>query len=317
MEESSAPCGAAHREHPWGPIVVNRPASAERPTLKVVAFNARGGGSLDKIATLLRRPPLDSPDVILLSEMDWRMRRSGRHQAAAELAADLGMSFAYLGEFGIPLPQGEPVSFMGNAILSNRPLAEVRAVPLAKTLTRRRIRLLLGAPAGLAAKVLLNRRPLTLGVAHLNSRWNPSGRELQIRQYLKGFPAGAAIIGGDFNTTTADLGSLTSFIKVMALSVLQPQRFRNPRKWEPLFELLDKAGFDTAGANVDGIPTFAPSRLVPPMIRPKLDWLAVRGLKTIPGSAAVVPARMSFLAPRFSDHDFIVCSVENINSGAR
>ena len=187
----------------------------------------------------------------------------------------------------------------------------MRALPLSKTLTRRRFRRLQGAPAGLAAKVLVNRRPLGLGIAHLNSRWNPSGRELQIRQYLDGFPAGgAAILGGDFNTTTVELSSPASFIKVLALSLLQPHRFRNPQRWEPLFERLREAGFDTAGANVNGAPTFTPTRLVPPIVRPKLDWLALRGVKAVAGSAAVVPARMSWFSPRLSDHDFIMCVVQ-------
>lgn len=310
MEESAAAFGAAHSAHPWGPIVVNRPAHAEGRLLKVVAFNAHGGGSLDKISIVLRRPPLNYPDIILLSEMDWRTSRSGRRETAAELAADLGMSFAYVGEFGFPRPEGAPVSFVGNAILSNRPLADVRVLPMENKLSRRRIRRLVGAPAGLVAQVLVNRRPLALGITHLNSRWNPGGRELQMRQYLEGFPAGAAIVGGDFNTTTVDLGSRASLIKVMALFLLQHYRFRNPQKWEPLFERLREAGFNTAGANVSGTATFTPSRLVPSIVRPKLDWLALRGLKPIAGSAAVVPARISLFAPRFSDHDFIMCIVE-------
>jgi len=132
-----------------------------------------------------------------------------------------------------------------------------------------------------------------------------------MRQYLEGFPAGAAaIIGGDFNTTTVNLGSRVSFIKVMALFLLQSYRFRNPQKWEPLFERLREAGFDTAGANVSGTATFTPSRLVPPIVRPKLDWLALRSLKPLAGSAMVVPPRISLFAPRFSDHDFIMCMVE-------
>jgi len=310
MEKSAAAFGAVQSAYAWGPIVVNRPACAERRLLKVVAFNARGGGSLDKISIVLRRPPLNYPDIILLSEMDWRTSRSRWRETPAELAAELGMSFAYIGEFGFPRPEGEPVSFVGNAILSNRPLADVRVLPLTNKLARRRIRRLLGAPAGLVAKVLVNRRPLALGIAHLNSRWNPKGRESQMRQYLDGFPTGAAIVGGDFNTTTIDLSSRASFIKVMALVILQRYRFRNPQKWEPLFEHLREAGFNTAGANVSETATFTPSRLVPPIVRPKLDWLALRGLKPIAGSAAVVPARMSLFAPRFSDHDFIMCIVE-------
>jgi hypothetical protein len=157
----------------------------------------------------------------------------------------------------------------------------------------------------------VNRRPLTLGIAHLNSRWHPSGRELQIRQFLDGFPAGgAAIVGGDFNTTTIQFRSTASLIKVLVLSLLQPRRFRYPQRWEPLFERLREAGFDVTGANVKGASTFTPTRLIPPIVRPKLDWLALRGLKPVAGSAAVVPPRMSLFSPRFSDHDFIMCVVE-------
>jgi len=311
MEESAGVIRAAPNSHPWGPVVVNRPAGAERRRLKLVAFNARSGRSLERITRLLRRPPLANPDIILLSEMDWRMRRSDRRETAAELAADLRMSFAYIGEFAQQPREGDPVSFVGNAILSNWPLADVRVLPLAKSLGRRRRLFRLGAPAGLVAKVTVNRRLLALGVVHLNSRCNPGGRELQMRQYLDGFPIGVpAIIGGDFNTTTVELSSPASFIKVMALSLLRPNRFRNPQRWEPIFERLREAGFDIAGANVSGMPTFSPSRFVPPNVRPKLDWLALRGVKPVAGSAAVVPARMSPFSPRFSDHDFIMCVVE-------
>jgi hypothetical protein len=132
-----------------------------------------------------------------------------------------------------------------------------------------------------------------------------------MKQFLEGFPAGAAaIIGGDFNTTTVDLGSRAALIKASALSLLQRHRFRNPQKWEPLFERLRAAGFKIGGANASGKATFTPSRLIPPIVRPKLDWLALRGLKPVVGSAMVVPARTSLLASRFSDHDFIMCTVE-------
>ena len=311
MESAAALVSATADSHPWGPVVVNRPAASDRRLLKVVAFNARSGYALDRISKSLRTPPLSQPDIVLLSEMDWLMRRSGRRKTAAELAAHLGMSFAYIGEFGIQRRGGGPVSFLGSAILSNWPLSDVRVLPLAKTFTRRRILRLLGGPAGLAAKITLNRRSVVLGVAHLNSRWNPAGRELQMRQLLDGFPSGTpAILGGDFNTTTVELRSPAAFIKVMAMILLRPHRFRHPQRWEPLFERLCEAGFDTAGVNVTGAATFAPSRLVPPILRPKLDWLAIRGLKPVPGSAAVIPARMSSLSPRFSDHDFITCTVE-------
>jgi len=44
-------------------------------------------------------------------------------------------------------------------------------------------------------------------------------------------------------------------------------------------------------------------------MRPKLDWIALRGIAALPGSAAVVPARNSIWSARFSDHDFITCEI--------
>jgi endonuclease/exonuclease/phosphatase family metal-dependent hydrolase len=311
MDEPVAAHADRAARHTWEPVMLNRPPLAERRVLKVVAFNAKSGRFITEIVQRLRRPPLDEADVILLSELDWRLRRSGRREVAAELAAELAMSFAYFGEFAIRPAVGAPVSFIGNAILSSRPLSDVRALPLSSFFLRRRVRRLLGAPAGISARIVVNGRPIALGIAHLNSRWNPSGRESQMTQYLRGFPKdGRAVIGGDFNTTTVDLRSPASFIKVTALCLMQPGRFRYPQRWEPLFERLSRAGFEIDGANANGKSTFTPGRLIPPVLRPKLDWLALRGLKPVPGSAAVVPARTSPLSKRFSDHDFVTCQVQ-------
>jgi endonuclease/exonuclease/phosphatase family metal-dependent hydrolase len=311
MEDPAAAFAEERPAHAAGPIVVNRPARGEQQLLKVVAFNAQGGGSLKEIVERLRRPPLNRPDVILLSEMDWRMRRSGGRETAAELAAELALSFAYVGEFGMRRAAGEPGSFIGNAILSSRPLTEVRALPMPRMFSGRRVRRMFGTPAGLAATIVVNRRPISLGIAHLNSRWNPAGRALQMTQYLEAFPSdGAAIIGGDFNTTTWDLRSPAALIKVAALSLIGFRRFRYPQKWEPLFERLRQIGFETRGANLCGRPTFTPSGFIPSFVRPKLDWLALRQLRPVIGSAAVVPARRAPWRRRFSDHDFIMCLVQ-------
>jgi endonuclease/exonuclease/phosphatase family metal-dependent hydrolase len=291
--------------------VVNRTARAERPQLKIVAFNAQGGRNLPEIIGALRRSPLDGADVVLVCEADWRIRRSDRREVAAELAAALQMSFAYFGEFAIPAAAGEPIAFLGNAILSSQPLSDVRVSPLDNLFIRRRMRRLHGAPAGISARIAMKRGTITLGIAHLNSRWNPAGRALQMSQYLEGFPReGAAIIGGDLNSTTLDLRSPALMTKALGLCLLHPRRLRYPQIFEPLFAHLAKTGFEVDGANANGKGTFAPTRFIPPLMRPKLDWIALRGLKPVSGSAAVVPARASLLSRRFSDHDFVTCVVD-------
>ncbi len=90
---------------------------------------------------------------------------------------------------------------------------------------------------------------------------------------------------------------------------LQPRRLRYPERFEPLFEHLRRAGFAIEGANVAGKPTFTFHRAIPPLLRPKLDWIALRELQPVPRSARVITARSSFFAPRVSDHDFVMCEV--------
>jgi endonuclease/exonuclease/phosphatase family metal-dependent hydrolase len=294
----------------FDPIVVNRPARAARPALKVVAFNAHGGRSFDGILRCLRRAPLADADVILLSEADWGLRRSARREIASELAAELHMSFAYLGEFGFRRGESDIYAFTGNAILSSHPLADVRGVPLPNVRLNWRIRRLVGAPAGLTATITVNHRRITVGVVHMNSRWHPEGRAHQMAEFLAALPSeGPALVGGDWNTTTLDLGSSSALFTEGWRLLLQPARLRTPERYEPLFDRLAQAGFEVRDVNVARKPTFTFSRAIPPILRPKLDWIAHRELRPVPNTAAIIRAQPSLLSARVSDHDFVTCEV--------
>ena len=296
--------------HPITPIVRNRPAKAAGRTLKVVAFNAKGGVRVEGIIDCLRRPPLAHADVIMLCEADWNWRTNPR-QFPAEVAAALGLSFAYLGEFARPEPVGELRSLKGNAILCSQPLEAVYAVPIPNRYVHRRLRKMIGGPAGMVARAHFRGKALHFGVVHLNSRWDPAGRETQMHEYLSRFPPdGPAIIGGDFNTTTLGLPRRRSFAMAYLRLMMEPRRLSDPRRWETLFRRMEQAGFKVDGANAPGKRTFTYARVVPPFVRPNLDWIGLRGLEPVPGSPAAVPARTSFFSGRLSDHDFIVCEVK-------
>jgi hypothetical protein len=45
-------------------------------------------------------------------------------------------------------------------------------------------------------------------------------------------------------------------------------------------------------------------------MRPKLDWLAIRELRPIAGTAAVITPRSPSLMRRVSDHDFVTVELE-------
>jgi endonuclease/exonuclease/phosphatase family metal-dependent hydrolase len=317
VERQTASARIAEAGDPFEPIVVNRPAERLNSPFKVVAFNAWGCGKPDVVANLLCRPPLAGAAIILLSEADWGLRRSSGCKSAAEIAQRLGMSFAYSPEFAFRREEGEFTSFFGNAILAAAPLENVRFVPLQMVYDwtkRRKWKLAqgsvrLGQRGGVAAEINLNGRPLAVALAHLENRAAPEQRGQQMAQFLGALESGApAIIGGDLNTTTVDLRDWRNCAAALACMLIQPRRLRAPESYEPLFEVMAAEGFEYGQANARLKPTYALSGLLPRVLRAKLDWIALRGVRAVPGSAEVVPARRALR--RISDHDFIVCEFE-------
>jgi endonuclease/exonuclease/phosphatase family metal-dependent hydrolase len=302
----------------FAPIVVNRPARPLAGPLKVVAFNARGCEDPAAVAARLSQPPLAGAAIILASEMDWGLRRSGGRRTVADLAELLSMSFAFSPEFAFGRDPDNFRSFFGNAILSAAPLESVQVVPLPLLYdwTKKRLwgttpgTLRVGRRGGVTARTELAGRVLTPALLHLENRASPAGRAGQMRQFLGSLPAaGPTIIGGDLNTTTVDLLDWGDCARTLARLALEPRRLRRPQPYEPLFEILNQAGFKYDDANQPLESTFTLTTLIPPFMRPKLDWIALRELRALPGSARVVRASNGWLK-RISDHDFIVCDFE-------
>jgi endonuclease/exonuclease/phosphatase family metal-dependent hydrolase len=265
----------------------------------------------------LKRPALRDADVILLCEVNAGTNPSAGRDVAAEMAAMLGMSCVYGAEFGLSPPDGEIVSYMGNAILSSAPFEDVTAVALHRPRTplawpmrmRRWVRV--GTPTGLVTRVKFGGEDVTVGVAHLHSRCPPAERARQMATYLESFPtAGRAIFGGDLNTTTTELSTRALMRATAWQMIANPDRFRAPQAYEPLFEHLRAHGLEIDGANVPNRPTFTFSGLIPRSMRPKLDWLAVRDLRPVAGTAAVVAPRSPIFMRRVSDHDFVTVDLE-------
>jgi endonuclease/exonuclease/phosphatase family metal-dependent hydrolase len=301
--------GAKPMPH-FPPIVENRAARRTQSRLRVVLLNAAGGRRFREIARCLRRPPLCDADVILLCEVNSRPR--GR-AVALELARLLDMSCAYIPEYGLKPPGGEIFSYIGNAILSSAPFEDVTAVAMHRPRTpigkRRWSRV--GNPTGLVTNVKFGGEEIRVGVTHLHSRCAPAERARQMATYLESFPAsGRAIFGGDLNTTTKELSSRALIWATLREIIADPERFHSPQGYEPLFEHLREHRLTIDGVNVANHSTFTFSGLIPRAWRPKLDWLAVRGLRPIAGTAAVVSPRSRILHRRISDHDFVTVDLE-------
>jgi endonuclease/exonuclease/phosphatase family metal-dependent hydrolase len=308
--------GDERKTHRFEPMIENRPSTLAPGPLRVVAFNAQGGTRFDGIVQCFATEPLRSAAVILLSEMDLGTRRAGGRKVASELANALGMSCAYVPEFGLVSSSGEIKSFLGNAILAREPMENVTAIPLPRVSNRLGVPRSLGrvrregSQVAIVATIKVRGKNVHVSVAHLDSRTSPAGRDRQIASMLESFPSnGPAIFGGDLNTTTVELVNPASFKIVLRQMILASKRFRHPQSYEPLLSRLGAAAFEIRGANAEGRATFTFARMVPPWMRPKLDWIALRGLEPVTGSARVIPARPGFFAARVSDHDFITVDV--------
>jgi len=292
---------------PLAPMALDRPAVAGRSVLKVAVFNVAGGADLDAIRRCFMLPPLADAGTLLLCEASWRVPRHAMVEFAPSLAAALRMSFVFVPSFGRVGASGA-VRALGNAILCAQPIEDFRAIPLTRPPFRFYRHPLIGAHQGILASVRTGVGRVTMGVVHLERRWDPAGRARQMEDFLRAIGDEArVIIGGDFNTSTLDMDRRWSLLRAAAKIVASPRRFREPQPYEPLFDRMNEHGLSIKGANVAHAPTFTLSRAVPMRWRPKLDWIAARGVAPKEGSAAVVAARTSVLGRRVSDHDFVLC----------
>ena len=189
---------------------------AEGP-IRVVAWNMeRGRNWQDGVTLLAGHDALRNADVLLLTEMDIGMARSGNVNTTREVAHALGMNYAYAVEF-LELSLGKlddlttvsapenTVGYHGNAILCRYPLENVRAVrfPGIERWYRSDENRLGGRCAVFAEAVIRGTRTL-LVVTHLESALTASdARDREVGLILKeieehggGLPV---ILGGDLN----------------------------------------------------------------------------------------------------------------------
>jgi endonuclease/exonuclease/phosphatase family metal-dependent hydrolase len=283
--------------------------------LRIAAWNAErlkfGSASAALFAAL-------QPDVVLLTEVDIGMARSGNRHTVAELAVALGMGYAYGIEF-VELGLGDEreeewhrgqhnlAGFHGNAILSRYPLNDFALIrldqggrwfgerpDLAKGPAQRRI----GGRMALAAR--LADGDLVTVTVHLESDSTALDRAAQTERLLSAlqlrYGQVPMVIGGDCNTAALPAGDSQH-------APMAPSWAQRCDVFEPMFAALAEHGFAWADANdmaptqrqrPDGKPT-------PPFRR--LDWLFTRDLEA---SAARTVAAVDPTGNAISDHEALV-----------
>jgi endonuclease/exonuclease/phosphatase family metal-dependent hydrolase len=246
-----------------------RRAAPVKPAYRVLAWNIERGKELaGQLRAFGEIPYLRECDVLLLTETDVGMARSGNADVARTLARELGMYYAFVPCY-LSLVKGSgterwiegenELGLHGNTILSRYPIRNPFRIALRNGIDKlKSSEQRLGTQTALAAIVELPGAPLPVACVHLDANSTQSHRASQMRSILEALPhSGPALVGGDWNTTTFD--SSSAFRAIMGYwrcVFMGPSRvigghFLHPYHWfeKELFDLLEHRGFDFRRCN--------------------------------------------------------------------
>ena len=257
---------------------------------RVLAWNLERGIEIDRQLEALRTHRyLSTCDVLLLTETDVGMARSGNRAVAQELAAELGLYYAFVPCY-LNLAKGSGIEYEvdgenelglhGNAVLSRYPIGSVRPIHLKNgkdKMAGREKRL--GRQTALAAEIEFPNARLNVTAVHLDANSTQRHRHDQMRDVLDGLDGLDAdgplrqgyggqvptILGGDWNTTTYN--SSTAFRAIMGFwlrvfmgvdHVIRNHYLHPYNRFEKeLFDLLESRGFEYRHSNLIGERTIS------------------------------------------------------------
>jgi endonuclease/exonuclease/phosphatase family metal-dependent hydrolase len=250
-----------------------RPDTAPaRPRYRFVAWNLERGTHLDaQLASLHGHPDLRDADVLLITEADAGMARSGNRMVAETVARELGMVQVFAPCY-LALGKGSGAErdsegenrfgLHGNALLSRYPVRDVRVIPLENGVDKMRHReQRIGRQAAVAARIDFPDRWIECASIHLDAQSTQAHRREQMRTVLDALdPQSPAVIGGDWNTSTYDsshaLWAILGFwLRVfMGVDHVIRNHYLHPdRRFERgLFRDLEAHGFDYRRSNLAG-----------------------------------------------------------------
>jgi endonuclease/exonuclease/phosphatase family metal-dependent hydrolase len=246
--------------------------------VRVTAWNIERGSRLSEIVRVLREHPLlGRSDVLLLTELDYGMARSGNRHVAREIAGALGMNYAFAPCY-IALNKGSGLesevegenehALHGNALLSRWPLGRAVSVALPNGKDKMRGReKRLGSQRAVVCDVEHPRGAFRAVSLHLDAHSSQRHRQRQMRivlDYLERLePRLPVVIGGDWNTSTYNsrraLYSIIGFARRVLMGVghfIENHYLRPERRFERgLFRELERRGFSFRELNEPGAGT--------------------------------------------------------------
>ena len=258
-------------------LSVQADEQAKACTLSALAWNIERGIQFDGIADALKNhKDLKNKDVLLLTELDHGMARSGNRFVAKEIAQALGMNYAFAPVY-IPLQKGSGVeaamegentkSIHGLAMFSKWPMKSVHAVALPNGKDKmwgKEKRL--GHLRSLVADLEHPSGTFRAVTVHLDVHCSREHRRRQMRiilDHLATLPPLPTLIGGDWNTTTFNAQNSTRAILgywrrvMMGVGKVARDHFPHPDRYfeKNLFTDLETRGYEYKKLNERGVGT--------------------------------------------------------------
>jgi endonuclease/exonuclease/phosphatase family metal-dependent hydrolase len=240
-----------------------------RPGYRFLAWNIERGAQFEaQVEAFRTHPYLKSCDVLLITEADAGMARSGNRMVAEQLARELGMTQVFAPCY-IALGKGSGVErraagensfgLHGNAILSRYPIDDIRLIQLVNGVDKMAHReKRLGRQVAVAARIAFPNLSLQAVSVHLDAQSTQRHRREQMRSVLDALAAqGPVILGGDWNTSTYDSSHAFRAILGFWLRVLMGvdhvirNHYLHPERLfeRGLFHLLGQRGFECRRSN--------------------------------------------------------------------
>jgi endonuclease/exonuclease/phosphatase family metal-dependent hydrolase len=234
--------------------------------VRVTAWNVERGKQLEGILSALGRDPLlGGSDVLLLTELDYGMARTGNRFVARDIADRLGLSFAFAPCY-VALNKGSGVesaaggdntlALHGNALLSRFPLRSAHSIALPNGKDKMRGKeKRLGSQRAVVAEVLHPSGRFRAVSLHLDAHSTQHHRLRQMRVVLDHLetlrPRLPVLIGGDWNTSTYNSKraaySIAGYFRRVAMGVGHVIRnhYPYPERWfeRRLFRELERRGY--------------------------------------------------------------------------
>jgi endonuclease/exonuclease/phosphatase family metal-dependent hydrolase len=252
------------------------PLNGSPPSIRAVAWNIERGAVFEGIVDALQHNERLDGDVLLLTELDHGMARSGNRFVAREIAQRLKLNYAFAPVY-IALQKGSgvesaiegenTVSIHGLAVFSKYPIrnAVTVALPNGKDKMFGKEKRL-GYLRALIADIEHPLGTFRTVTVHLDAHCSREHRRFQMRlilEKLAELPQLPVIIGGDWNTTTYNSQSATRAILgywrrvLMGVKNVVKNHFPHPdRRFEKrLFAELESRGYEYRSLNEYGVGT--------------------------------------------------------------